>query len=106
MLRLQSACADIPALTTATKELHKSVTRLVMDAHSVQQQQEQPGGGVAGASAPFMMQQEGRRGSASMMVSQGRTPSHRWGQVMMGQRHPPANILTERYPRSPRCNSA
>ena len=88
MLRLQSACADIPALTTATKELHKSVTRLVMDAHSVQQQQEQPGGGgVAGASAPFMMQQqEGRRGSAPMMVSQGGIPGRNEGGGRRGLR--------------------
>ncbi len=38
MARLQSTCAGIPSLTTATKEVHESVTSLVIEASSVQQQ--------------------------------------------------------------------
>ena len=42
MLRLQAACTDIPALTTATKDLHDRITALVIDAQvSMQQQQQQ-----------------------------------------------------------------
>ena len=39
MVRLQAACFDIPSMTTATKELHGTVTTLVLDAHSMQQQE-------------------------------------------------------------------
>ena len=64
MLRLQTACADIPALTTATKELHESVTTLVLDAHNIQQQEKKSvGSGAAGA--PIMMMPPGRPGTAS-----------------------------------------
>lgn len=37
MLQLQTACSDIPSMTTATKELHETVTALVLDAHNMQQ---------------------------------------------------------------------
>ncbi len=68
MGRLQATCAEIPALTSATKELHKSVTSLVIEAHSLQQQQ-----GGAAAAPPRTAGMQGSRpatASAVMMVGE------------------------------------
>mmetsp|Transcript_30338 Transcript_30338/g.67275 ORF Transcript_30338/g.67275 Transcript_30338/m.67275 type:complete len:702 (-) Transcript_30338:298-2403(-) len=50
MAQLQAACADIPALTSATQDMHAQITSLIMEAHAVAAQQAGvpgPGSGAA-----------------------------------------------------------
>ena len=62
MMRLQSACSDIPGLTTATKDLHDRITALVIDANAsmqrgqLQSQQQQQQGRVTFGSSTMPLQ--------------------------------------------------
>jgi hypothetical protein len=62
MGRLQSACMDIPTLTTATKQLHEAITSIVLDAHSMQNRSPGSAGLVTGRQAL----QPRRPGTAAM----------------------------------------